>query len=108
MLMSRAILRKFIQVAKALEARPHVMDGHRLASTYGDRLLAGYHKVRLYKLAPRTTDDALYSYFSQLGKPVHCIVKRDSDKRSRGFGFVEFSSREEVRECMIVCRCKCS
>ena len=54
--------------------------------------------TRLYvgNLSFRTTSDELRELFSQAGEVENATVVEDRDTgRSRGFGFVEMSSREE-------------
>ncbi|XP_064643954.1 heterogeneous nuclear ribonucleoprotein A1-like [Lineus longissimus] len=47
----------------------------------------------------RKTDEAsLSGYFSRFGEVVDCVVIRDKDDRSKGFGFVIFKDAESVDE----------
>lgn len=44
-----------------------------------------------------TTDETLREFYSQFGELLDCVVMRDGQtKKSRGFGFVSFSCKEEV------------
>ena len=48
----------------------------------------------------RTTEDTFKEHFSQFGELVDCVVMTDPyTKKSRGFGFIEYSSSEEVDAC---------
>lgn len=52
-------------------------------------------KVFVGSLAWATSDEGLYDYFAQCGDVVEAKVITDRDTgRSRGFGFVTFSSEE--------------
>ncbi|KAJ6102499.1 RNA-binding domain-containing protein [Penicillium sp. IBT 16267x] len=54
-------------------------------------------KVYVGNLSWSTTDDSLQQAFSQFGTIVDAIVMRDRETgRSRGFGFVTYSSSEEA------------
>lgn len=58
-------------------------------------------KLFLGGLDYRTTEDNLMSYFGQFGRLVDVAVMRFPDsKRSRGFGFITFSSPEETDHCL--------
>ncbi|KAB8258128.1 hypothetical protein BDV32DRAFT_151632 [Aspergillus pseudonomiae] len=49
-------------------------------------------------LAWHTTDDALRSAFGEYGTIEECMVVKDREtQRSRGFGFVRYSSAEEAQ-----------
>lgn len=53
-------------------------------------------KLYVGNLSFQTTSEDLRSYFSQVGAVESAQVVEDRDTgRSRGFGFVEFSSRED-------------
>ena len=45
-------------------------------------------------LAWETTDESLRAYFERFGEVTTCTVKRGGDGRSRGFGFVNFASKD--------------
>uniref|UniRef100_A0A8C2TNK6 Heteroous nuclear ribonucleoprotein A2/B1 n=1 Tax=Coturnix japonica TaxID=93934 RepID=A0A8C2TNK6_COTJA len=72
----------------------------------GDRESDWREKEQLRKLfigglSFETTDDSLRNYYEQWGKLTDCVVMRDpASKRSRGFGFVTFSSMAEVDAAM--------
>ncbi|KAJ5803024.1 RNA-binding domain-containing protein [Penicillium pulvis] len=54
-------------------------------------------KVYVGNLSWSTTDDSLQQAFGQFGQIVDAIVMRDRETgRSRGFGFVTYSSSEEA------------
>ncbi|KAH6640641.1 hypothetical protein F5144DRAFT_561171 [Chaetomium tenue] len=54
-------------------------------------------KVYVGNLSWNTTDDSLRSAFSNFGEVVDSIVMKDRETgRSRGFGFVTFSSTDEA------------
>ena len=56
-----------------------------------------YRKVFVGGLSYQTDDEGLKAHFSQFGTLVDSIVMKFRDtRRSRGFGFVTYSSEEEV------------
>ncbi|XP_044143527.1 heterogeneous nuclear ribonucleoprotein A1 [Bufo gargarizans] len=58
-------------------------------------------KLFIGGLSFETTDDSLRNHFEQWGALTDCVVMRDpGTKRSRGFGFVTYSSVEEVDAAM--------
>ncbi|XP_068777720.1 heterogeneous nuclear ribonucleoprotein A1 isoform X1 [Struthio camelus] len=58
-------------------------------------------KLFIGGLSFETTDESLRSHFEQWGALTDCVVMRDPNtKRSRGFGFVTYSSVEEVDAAM--------
>ncbi|CAL9703058.1 unnamed protein product [Knipowitschia caucasica] len=59
-------------------------------------------KLFIGGLSFETTDESLRAHFEQWGTLTDCVVMRDSNsKRSRGFGFVTYSSVQEVDDAMI-------
>lgn len=42
----------------------------------------------------------LVEYFSQWGKVVHATVKLDQDRKSLGYGFVEFETEEDAENAL--------
>jgi RNA recognition motif-containing protein len=57
-----------------------------------------FRKMFIGGLSMQTTDETLRAFYSQFGELVDCIVMRDSaTKKSRGFGFVSFANREQVK-----------
>jgi len=59
--------------------------------------MSGTAKVYVGNLSWNTTDDSLRAAFSSFGQILDSIVMRDRDTgRSRGFGFVTFSSAQEA------------
>ncbi|XP_063308431.1 heterogeneous nuclear ribonucleoproteins A2/B1 isoform X1 [Pelobates fuscus] len=60
-----------------------------------------FRKLFIGGLSFETTEDSLRKYYEQWGKLTDCVVMRDpASKRSRGFGFVTFSSMNEVDAAM--------
>ncbi|XP_040127250.2 heterogeneous nuclear ribonucleoproteins A2/B1 [Ictidomys tridecemlineatus] len=60
-----------------------------------------FRKLFIGGLSFETTEDSLRNYYGQWGKLTDCVVMRDpASKRSRGFGFVTFSSMAEVDAAM--------
>ncbi|KAM4796445.1 heterogeneous nuclear ribonucleoprotein A1 isoform 2-T2 [Rhinophrynus dorsalis] len=58
-------------------------------------------KLFIGGLSFETTDESLRNHFEQWGTLTDCVVMRDpNSKRSRGFGFVTYTSAEEVDACM--------
>ncbi|KAF7662749.1 hypothetical protein LDENG_00227160 [Lucifuga dentata] len=58
-------------------------------------------KLFIGGLSFETTDESLRTHFEQWGSLTDCVVMRDpNNKRSRGFGFVTYSSVEEVDAAM--------
>lgn len=58
-------------------------------------------KLFIGGLSFETTDESLRAHFEQWGTLTDCVVMRDSGtKRSRGFGFVTYSSVQEVDAAM--------
>ncbi|XP_046315386.1 heterogeneous nuclear ribonucleoproteins A2/B1-like [Marmota monax] len=60
-----------------------------------------FRKLFIGGLSFETTDDSLRNYYEQWGKLTDCVVMRNpASKRSRGFGFVTFSSMAEADAAM--------
>ncbi|KAJ7341129.1 hypothetical protein JRQ81_004893, partial [Phrynocephalus forsythii] len=60
-----------------------------------------FRKLFIGGLSFETTEECLRNYYEQWGKLTDCLVMRDpASKRSRGFGFVTFSSMAEVDAAM--------
>ncbi|XP_054635960.1 heterogeneous nuclear ribonucleoprotein A1-like [Dunckerocampus dactyliophorus] len=58
-------------------------------------------KLFIGGLSFETTDESLRAHFEQWGSLTDCVVMRDpGSKRSRGFGFVTYSSVQEVDSAM--------
>ncbi|XP_061142388.1 heterogeneous nuclear ribonucleoprotein A3 isoform X1 [Syngnathus typhle] len=58
-------------------------------------------KLFIGGLSFETTEESLHAHFEQWGTLTDCVVMRDpGSKRSRGFGFVTYSSMLEVDEAM--------
>lgn len=47
-------------------------------------------------LSFKTDDNSLKNFFSSCGKVLSAKVKKDDDGNSKGFGHVNFSSKEDV------------
>jgi len=88
------------------QAGPHSVDDKALdikkATPREDKDAAGpkgevLRKLFIGGLNYETTDEGLKTYFEQFGEVVDCIVMKYKDtNRSRGFGFVTYSSVEMV------------
>ena len=60
-----------------------------------------FRKLFIGGLSSETTEESLRNYYKQWGKLTSCEIIRDpASKRSRGFGFVTFSSMAEVDAAM--------
>jgi RNA recognition motif-containing protein len=59
-----------------------------------------FRKLFIGALSLNTTDESLQGFYSQFGEIVDCVVMRDSNKKSRGFGFVAFAKSEQVDKAM--------
>uniref|UniRef100_A0A8C0AEK4 Heterogeneous nuclear ribonucleoproteins A2/B1 n=1 Tax=Bos mutus grunniens TaxID=30521 RepID=A0A8C0AEK4_BOSMU len=60
-----------------------------------------FRKLFIGGLSSETTEESLRNYYKQWGKLISCEIIRDhASKRSRGFGFVTFSSMAEVDAAM--------
>ncbi|KAF0036262.1 hypothetical protein F2P81_011574 [Scophthalmus maximus] len=58
-------------------------------------------KLFIGGLSFETTDESLRAHFEKWGSLTDCVVMRDpNSKRSRGFGFVTYSSVQEVDDAM--------
>ncbi|XP_074835842.1 heterogeneous nuclear ribonucleoprotein A1 isoform X3 [Carettochelys insculpta] len=72
--------------------------GHRMRSPKEPEQL---RKLFIGGLSFETTDESLRGHFEQWGTLTDCVVMRDPNtKRSRGFGFVTYSTVEEVDAAM--------
>ncbi|KAI1713612.1 RNA recognition motif domain-containing protein [Ditylenchus destructor] len=55
------------------------------------------------KLSPNTTDESLRAFYSRFGQPTNCEIKLDRQTgQSRGFGYVAFSSQEDLNSALEV------
>lgn len=60
-----------------------------------------FRKLFIGGLSLNTTDDGLREFYGKFGTIVDCVVMRDgATKKSRGFGFVSYSSKSEVDSAM--------
>jgi heterogeneous nuclear ribonucleoprotein A1/A3 len=58
-----------------------------------------FRKIFIGGLSLNTTDDGLKDFYNKYGTITDCVVMRDSaTKKSRGFGFVTYSSKSEVSQ----------
>ncbi|KAI1704213.1 RNA recognition motif domain-containing protein [Ditylenchus destructor] len=87
------------EISRTLNARPHRIDG-KLVDTH---LKYERYTLIVNGLPKDATDEDLEKTFSKVGKPVHWEVMRDwKEKTNRplGYGYVSFSSAEEVDQVM--------
>lgn len=71
-----------------------------MQGTGGRDLASQTRKIFIGGLNYKTDEESLKNYFSKFGELVDCIVMKFPDtKRSRGFGFVTYSTDEEVDAC---------
>ncbi|KAI1710343.1 RNA recognition motif domain-containing protein [Ditylenchus destructor] len=90
---------KGVQISQALADRPHYIKG-KLVDTHLKGQLFGLYVGGLPKDA---ADEDLYETFSKDGKLVHWQVMRtwkDKTNQSLGYGYVTFSTAEEVDQVM--------
>ncbi|KAL8424575.1 hypothetical protein Efla_003691 [Eimeria flavescens] len=57
---------------------------------------ANRHKIFIGGITPSITDEILYNHFEQFGSIEKANVIRDATGKSRGFGFVQFTSVDSV------------
>ncbi|XP_033746038.1 heterogeneous nuclear ribonucleoprotein 87F-like [Pecten maximus] len=63
----------------------------------GDRENEQFRKLFIGGLSYETTEDSLKAHFGQWGNIMDCVVMKDATtKRSRGFGFITYSSPDEL------------
>jgi RNA recognition motif-containing protein len=75
-------------------SHPHVIDGQSV-----DVQISPPKELTMFvgDLSPATTSERLRSYFSRFGKLLLADVKQDKlTGESRCFGYITFSSQEEV------------
>ncbi|KAI1706904.1 RNA recognition motif domain-containing protein [Ditylenchus destructor] len=87
------------ELSRALASRPHYISG-KLVNTH---LKGKEFGIILHDLPKNVTDEDLYETFSKVGKLVHWQVMRDwknKTNRPLGYGFVSFSSAEDVDRVM--------
>ncbi|KAG8002666.1 Heterogeneous nuclear ribonucleoprotein A1 [Nibea albiflora] len=78
-------------------ARMHMTCGFSIVPREPEQL----RKLFIGGLSFETTDESLRAHFEQWGGLTDCVVMRDPNtKRSRGFGFVTYSSVQEVDAAM--------
>jgi heterogeneous nuclear ribonucleoprotein A1/A3 len=57
-------------------------------------------KIFVGGLSYSTTEETLRTYFQQFGELIDSVVMTfPENKRSRGFGFVEYATDEQVDDC---------
>jgi len=72
-----------------------------LSSGEGVSILDENKKLYVGNLPYKLTSDELKSVFSEFGEIIDAVVITERDSgRSKGFGFVEFSSIEEAKKAM--------
>uniref|UniRef100_A0A915EP78 RRM domain-containing protein n=1 Tax=Ditylenchus dipsaci TaxID=166011 RepID=A0A915EP78_9BILA len=85
---------------EGLAARPHTINGKKIITRPNDKMTTKACTLFVGGLSRTTTDEVLHKAFSKFGSIEKCTVKWDSIlKESKGFGFVEYSTIEEV--CLI-------
>ncbi|KAI1708550.1 RNA recognition motif domain-containing protein [Ditylenchus destructor] len=87
------------EISRALAGRPHWIDTiNKLVDTHQK----GEEFALIVNGLPKNgTNEDLYETFSKVGNPVHWDVKYDpKTNRSFGYGYVSFSSAEEVDRIM--------
>ncbi|CCE62330.1 hypothetical protein TPHA_0C01740 [Tetrapisispora phaffii CBS 4417] len=52
----------------------------------------------------QTTDDEFTDFFSNFAPLKHAVIVKDTNKKSRGFGFVSFASEEDSQEALTKAR----
>ncbi|KAL8446004.1 hypothetical protein Emag_004856 [Eimeria magna] len=73
------------------ERQPEKQPERRMSSSNANR-----HKIFIGGITPSITDEILYQHFEQFGSIEKANVIRDATGKSRGFGFVQFTSIESV------------
>ncbi|XP_075757761.1 heterogeneous nuclear ribonucleoprotein A1 isoform X3 [Pelodiscus sinensis] len=88
----------FVQSRRSAMAAGRARGGPRVRSPKEPEQL---RKLFIGGLSFETTDESLRGHFEQWGTLTDCVVMRDPNtKRSRGFGFVTYSTVEEVDAAM--------
>ncbi|XP_078460753.1 uncharacterized protein LOC144725300 isoform X4 [Lampetra planeri] len=84
-----------------LSRPPSHLKTEKKAERFYDREPEQFRKLFVGGLSFETTEEGLRQYFEQWGILTDCVVMKDTQsKRSRGFGFVTFSSMSEVDAAM--------
>ncbi|KAL8271323.1 hypothetical protein Esti_004762 [Eimeria stiedai] len=73
------------------ERQPEKQPERRMSSSSANR-----HKIFIGGITPSITDEILYQHFEQFGSIEKANVIRDATGKSRGFGFVQFTSVDSV------------
>jgi RNA-binding protein Musashi len=81
---------------RVIEVKRAVPPGARGTASSYSQPGGGQCKLFLGGLAWETTEDTIVSHFGQWGAVESAIVQRDREGKSRGFGFVTFSSAAVV------------
>ncbi|GMT04119.1 hypothetical protein PENTCL1PPCAC_26293, partial [Pristionchus entomophagus] len=61
-----------------------------------------FRKLFIGGISPTTTEEMMRDFYGKFGELTDCVVMRDPvTKKARGFGFVTYSTKSMVDECMI-------
>ncbi|KIS68403.1 mRNA polyadenylate-binding protein PAB1 [Mycosarcoma maydis] len=59
---------------------------------------ANFTNVYAKNVDPEVTDDEFEKLFTKFGKITSCVLQRDEDGKSKGFGFVNFEDHNEAQK----------
>uniref|UniRef100_A0A915DPG6 RRM domain-containing protein n=1 Tax=Ditylenchus dipsaci TaxID=166011 RepID=A0A915DPG6_9BILA len=77
----------------AIKARPYIIEGMKVNALNDGVRRSKRCAIFVGGLAYKTTDETLRNFFADFGTVVEATIKRDKEtNRSRGFGFVTFST----------------
>uniref|UniRef100_A0A8C6RCP5 RRM domain-containing protein n=1 Tax=Nannospalax galili TaxID=1026970 RepID=A0A8C6RCP5_NANGA len=96
---SRHSTRSPVRVCRGLSLLSRTASGNRPEATESavETEKEQFSKLFIGGLSFETTEESLRNYYQQWGKRTDCVVIGDpASKRSRGFGFITFSSMTEV------------
>ncbi|CDJ39181.1 hypothetical protein, conserved, partial [Eimeria tenella] len=85
-------------VSRCFVACPLTLDGRQLQVKLAADLFAAKDQTKLFvrNLHDQTTSETLRRVFGVFGALQECVVVRDAEGRSRGFGFLNFSTPMEA------------